>query len=447
MINDYINYHKLIQTAAQDALIELQDSPKAVFEADENHSIKVNSQQNIFIEGDNITALKLLLPQYENRIKMIYIDPPYNTGSEFVFNDNYRIKSRSKSRCNSDTDSFNQAVRFHLPWISMMLPRLLLSRNFLSSDGIIFISIDDNEIHNLKTIMNLCFGEENFLAQMVRQTLRGGTGPSSKIRINHDYVLVYAKNKDTCQTGYEETQGEPLNLTDEKGPYRKGRELNKWGAGSRREDNPAMFFPIKGPGGVEVFPIRNDGSEGRWRWGRQKMQKAMENDDLIFQPREDGTYIVFEKIRSSAPRKKAFTSIIKNVGDNAAGTEDLKKLFDGVSPMDFPKPVSLLMHLIKIGSVNPDDIIMDFFAGSGTTAEAVLRQNLKDRGRRKFILVQASKPVHKRSKAKQLGFNTIADICRERIKRVLEVIQNDPQYPFEGKILSFDDFKIKDKCE
>lgn len=400
--------------------------PGGRLEAVESQSVNFNHTENLFIRGDNLEALKLLQGGFRGRVKMIYIDPPYNTGHDFVYKDRYRGSNRIEG---NDGEPFARNLakggRRHSDWLSMMYPRMILAREFLTDDGVIFISIDDNEIHVLTLIMNEIFGEENFLAGMIRQTVKGGTGPASRIRTNHDYILTYAGDIEKCRLGARELKGEPLDRTDEKGPYRKGRELNKWGADSRREDNPGMFFPINGPGGEEVYPIRNDGSEGRWRWGKEKLAAAVSRGEVLFEPRGDGTYIVYEKIRSEKPRRQAHTSLMKGVGQNADGTDDLKKLFDGKCPLHFPKPVSLLRQLLEMGSSGKEDIILDFFAGSGTTAQAVLEMNREDGGQRKFILVQSPDPVPKKTLAGKMGFETISGLCAERIRRAIKNLEEE----------------------
>jgi adenine-specific DNA-methyltransferase len=225
--------------------------------------------------------------------------------------------------------------------------------------------------------------------------------------------------------GKQSVDAQPLNQQDEKGLYRKGRELNKWGAGSYRADRPTMFFPIPGPNGEEVFPIRSDGSEGRWRLGRPAMMQIVADGDALFEKRDDGTYIVFEKIRSDAPRQKSYRTLLNDAGTSADGTAILKELFGGKSPFDFPKPIRLSSKLIEISGVDEDDIILDFFSGSCTTAHALLDLNKKDGGNRKFIMVQLPEPCDESSEAFKAGYKTIADIGKERIRRVIKKIEED----------------------
>jgi len=229
---------------------------------------------NLIIHGDNLEALKALLPRYAGKVKCIYIDPPYNTGNEgWAYNDNLRapfIKEWLGKTVGADD------LERHDKWLCMMMPRLILLRELLAEDGAIFVSIDDYETHHARVQLNEVFGEQNFIACLIRQGIKGGTGPTDEIRKAHDYVLAYAKDRSETALGSLELSA--LDQSDARGAFRKGRELNKWGAASRREDSPSMWFPIPGPGGQEVYPVRNDGSQGRWRWGKKnccaQLQKA-----------------------------------------------------------------------------------------------------------------------------------------------------------------------------
>lgn len=259
-----------------------------------------DAPNHILIEGDNLEALATLAYTHAGKIDVIYIDPPYNTGNEdFVYNDNY---------VNSDDDYK------HSMWLSFMKRRLRIAKKLLSDRGVIFISIDDNEIANLTLLCNdkELFGEHNHIATICRQAIKGGSR-ATNIKTVHDYILIYAKRFESLNqfTG-EEKEQILLELFDEKGAYTKGRELNKWGAGSRREDSPSMWFPIQGPNGIEVYPIRNDGSEGRWRWGKKKLSKAVADNDVIFEVRENGTYIAYEKVRSQKTTTKQFNGAAPN---------------------------------------------------------------------------------------------------------------------------------------
>ena len=332
-----------------------------------------DAPNHILIEGDNLEALTALSYTHEGKIDVIYIDPPYNTGNkDFVYNDSY-----------VDTeDSYR-----HSKWLSFMSKRIRITKRLLSDKGVIFISIDDNEQANLKLLCDEVFGSQNMIATICRQAIKGGSR-ALNLKTVHDYVLAYAKSFDFMQpfTG-EEKEEISLELYDEKGPYTKGRELNKWGAGSRREDSPSMWFPIPGPNGVSVYPIRNDGSEGRWRWGKKKLLKAVEDGDVIFEMRDNGYYIAYEKVRSMKSTTKQFTSWFSDNYINAKGSEPLKNIFNTLmSVFTYAKPVELIHDLVFMSN-QPNGAVLDFFAGSGTTLHATMQLNAEDGGHRQCILV------------------------------------------------------------
>lgn len=333
-----------------------------------------DAPNHILIEGDNLEALATLAYTHAGKIDVIYIDPPYNTGNkDFVYNDSY-IDSEDSYR--------------HSKWLSFMSRRLRIAKKLLSNHGVVFISIDDNELANLTLLCNDkgLFGEPNHIATICRQAIKGGSR-AANIKTVHDYVLVYAKCIESLNqfTG-EEKEQISLELCDERGPYSKGRELNKWGAGSRREDSPSMWFPIPGPNNEDIYPIRNDGSDGRWRWGKKKLLKAVEDNDVIFEQRENGTYIVYEKVRSQKSTTKQFTTWFNDNYINAKGSEAVKAIFQTLmSVFTYAKPVDLVKDLMFMSNF-PNGTILDFFAGSGTTLHAVMQLNAEDGGKRQCIL-------------------------------------------------------------
>ena len=395
-----------------------------------------DNTQNLYIEGDNLDVLKVLRETYLGKVKMIYIDPPYNTGNDFVYNDDFaQGKEEFEQSSGLFDEEGNQTIdpmqrntesngRFHTDWLNMIYPRLKVARDLLTDDGVIFISIDDNEIENLCKIGDELFGDCNRIAYITREAIRGGS-KSRNIRNVNDFILCYAKNINLVEFGGIETDGITLNLEDEHGKYAKGRELNKWGAGSRREDSPSMYYPIPGPNGEDVYPIRNDGSEGRWRLGRQKMFDLLKADNAIFEQRADGTYIVYEKLRDDSVRIKQFTTLFLQDYLNSAGTEELKTIFCGERAIfDFSKPSSLIKSLLILN--NSDDcIILDFFSGSATTAHAVMQLNAEDGGNRKFIMVQLPEKTDEKSEAYKAGYKNICEIGKERIRRAGKKIKEE----------------------
>lgn len=419
----------------KDVLKLIQAPSDATLKPCREESINFDTTENLFIEGENLEVLKLLQKSYHGKVKMIYIDPPYNTGKEFIYSDNFTEPLATylayAGLADSDGKKFSTNTanegRFHTKWLNMMYPRLYLARNLLRDDGVIFISIDDNEVNNLRKLCDEIFGEDNFVCQFTREAIKGGS-ISKFVRETHDYILVFAKNLDNLEFAGYEKEEVVLNLKDNKGPYAKGRELNKWGADSRREDSPGMWFLINGPNNEKIYPIRNDGSEGRWRLGKQKMEELVESGDIIFEKRENGSYIAYEKIRGNKNKYTQFITILKDKYINARAAEDLKTIFDKEkSIFDFSKPYALIKDLLILANTsNSDsDIILDFFAGSSTTAHAVLDLNKQDGGNRKFILVQLPEPCSSGSEAFKAGYKTIADIGKERIRRVINRLNID----------------------
>lgn len=352
---------------------------------------------NKIIQGDNLEALKALLPQYEGRVKCIYIDPPYNTGEErWVYNDNVN-DPKINEWLGEVVGKEGEDLSRHDKWLCMMYPRLKLLHRLLADDGVIAVSINDHELFNLGEIMNEIFGARNRLACSPWRSEPSGGKDKTVLRTGHEYILFYCKG-DQSNLNKEEKSTGVLNLRDALGPYRKGRELRKWGATSARSDRPNMWFGIKAPNGEVVFPYKNDGTEGYWRWGNSHeiMTEILRNPDAahweecdydegISVNGQSKRWVPFEKIRNA---KKSFgwNSWLDGYGTNSDATAILKKIF-GTKIFDTPKPLSLIEWIV---SLHEDDnaIILDSFAGSGTTAHAVLNMNKADGCNRKFILVE-----------------------------------------------------------
>lgn len=389
--------------------------------------------ENLYIEGDNLDVLKLLRETYLGKVKMIYIDPPYNTGGDFIYNDKFAAEKgeymansgQFDEEGNRMTPNLESNGRFHTDWLNMIYPRLKVAKDLLADDGVIFISIDDNEIENLKKICNEIFGENNFICVYVWQSKKGGGSDNSTVVSEHEYILCYAKViSSEHNLNRILIDAEPLDREDERGKYRRGRELNKWGANSRREDRPTMFFPIQGPNKEEVYPIRNDGAEGCWRWGRDKMLSAVENKNVEFVARDNGTYIVYEKIRDSEPRLKPYRTLLDDVGITADGSKLIKTIFDDLKVFDFPKPTDLIKKILEMGC-SKNGLILDFFSGSATTAHAVMQLNAEDGGKRKFIMVQLPEACAENSEAYKAGYKNVCEIGKERIRRAGKKIKEE----------------------
>ena len=397
-----------------------QDVPFRVLERkysfDENgqHS-EDNGSENMIIRGDNLEALKALLPRYEGRVKCIYIDPPYNTGNEgWVYNDNVN-DPKIKKWLGKVVGKEGEDLTRHDKWLCMMYPRLKILHKLLANDGIIAVSINDNELFNLGAIMNEIFGSFNRLACAPLRSEPSGGKDKTVLRTGHEYILFYTKGDVSNLCKEEKSTGE-LNLKDKKGAYRKGRELRKWGATSDRADRPNLWFGIKTPSGEIAYPYKNDGSEGYWRWSRDNagmvnILKDPESAHWEYSPYDEGVtvkgethrWVPYEKIRDS---KKSFgwNSWLDGYGTNADGTAVIKAIF-GSKIFDTPKPLSLIEWIVSLHG-DENAIILDSFAGSGTTAHAVLNMNKDDGGHRKFILVEM--------------MDYADSITAERVKRVIK---------------------------
>lgn len=409
-------------------------------------SVDFDTTENLYIEGDNLEVLKLLQETYLGKIKMIYIDPPYNTGNDFVYNDEFGIRSEEWNGISGNYDADgNQIVgalernteangRFHTDWLNMLYPRLKLAKDLLRDDGVIFISIDDNEVENLKKVCGEVFGEGNFVA-IINWKGRGGRQDSKYYAAVHEYILCYAKQREYFVAGEEIKSGDVYPKYDkEKGRYYKTQLLRKWGSNSRREDRPNLFYPITAPDGTEVYPVvavRDsqrpsicEKIDGCWRHGASTMEKNIKNGLVEFVKQDDGTWIPYEKIFApleGEEKTKKYTTWIDETNDGAKGIKDLF----GSTVFDYPQSPNLLVRFLKMAGVESGDIILDFFSGSATTAHAVMQLNAEDGGHRKFIMVQLPEKCDEKSEAYKAGYKTICEIGKERIRRAGKKIREE----------------------
>ena len=409
-------------------------------------SVDFDTTENLYIEGDNLEVRKLLQETYLGKIKMIYIDPPYNTGNDFVYNDEFGIRSEEWNGISGNYDADgNQIVgalernteangRFHTDWLNMLYPRLKLAKDLLRDDGVIFISIDDNEVENLKKVCGEVFGEGNFVA-IINWKGRGGRQDSKYYAAVHEYILCYAKQREYFVAGEEIKSGDVYPKYDkEKGRYYKTQLLRKWGSNSRREDRPNLFYPITAPDGTEVYPVvavRDsqrpsicEKIDGCWRHGASTMEKNIKNGLVEFVKQDDGTWIPYEKIFApleGEEKTKKYTTWIDETNDGAKGIKDLF----GSTVFDYPKSPNLLVRFLKMAGVESGDIILDFFSGSATTAHAVIQLNAEDGGHRKFIMVQLPEKCDEKSEAYKAGYKTICEIGKERIRRAGKKIREE----------------------
>lgn len=402
---------------------------------DEEHNAKpenVNSE-NIYISGDNLDGLKHLLKSYSPRVKCIYIDPPYNTGSDgFVYNDSFNFSVEELSKKLSITEGQAQRVldltkrgsASHSAWLMFMYPRLLLARDLLADDGVIFISIDSNELSNLKLLCDDVFGEENALTVITRAT-GTPTGGGFDIFVNEtDYVVGYARNAVKVKIFGLEMSDEDAsiyNKTDEDGQRYLTRTLRRTGGEDRREDRPTMYYPVIAPDGTEVFPVGPTGYESRWICGYDTYLDLLE-DGMIEWEKQGETWTVYQRFYLEG-RQKQPGNLWTTIEGNKKATRQIRTLFDTKKVFETAKPLELLTKLISL-SCEADDYIVDFFSGSATTSHAVLQLNSTDKGTRKFIAVQWAESVREGSEADKAGYSTIDQIGIERIKRAARAIRD-----------------------
>ncbi len=385
---------------------------------------------NIFVEGDNLEVLKLLQKSYAGRIKLIYIDPPYNTGNDLIYPDDFSepLEAYLKRTGASDeegklrTTNSRANGRFHSNWLSMVYPRLLLARQLLRDDGSIFISIDDNEVHHLRQIMNEIFGEENFLGCIVRATGTTTGQDSSRFGNSFDYVLAYAKSEKFELGGFPLTEEDEARFSeeDEKGKY-SVLQMRKTGNADRREDRPSMYYPVIDPDGNDVYPIGPGGYESRWRFGLQTYEQYRIQNLIVWKKRTaNGKEVWAPYVKFYLEgREKRPSPLWTDIEGNKKATIELKEIL-GDKVFDNPKPTQLIRKILEITTEkDKGDIILDFFAGSCTTAHAIIEQNELDDGDRKYICVQMAERVLEGTPAHKAGYRTIDEIGLQRICKLL----------------------------
>lgn len=409
---------------------------------DDVRSVNPNESENLIIEGENLEVLKLLSDSYREQIKCIYIDPPYNTGKDFVYSDNYTEDKKPyweqtgvtengvKIDTNIDSDG-----RYHSNWLNMMYSRLLLSRTMLKPEGVIFISLDENEIHHLRKLCDEVFGEQNFISCITVVSNPRGRDYGGVAKM-HEYIMVYIKSEDSEINDLNEPD-KVFPFTDSISGYEL-RELRNRNIAFNSENRPNLYYPFyinpnnqdenglyeiglePKEGWIELYPKESQGFKTVWRWGKPKALENI-NINIAGKEMEDEGFQIVEKYRK---KTKMARSVWWDKEDNTEkGTLLVKSLFDGKKVMDFPKPVEMIQKIIEMGtSPDSNDIILDFFGGSGTTAQAVMQQNQIDNGNRKFILVQLPEIPEEKSAAYKAGYRKISDITIERNKRAIAKI-------------------------
>ncbi|MCI5839451.1 MAG: site-specific DNA-methyltransferase [Peptoniphilaceae bacterium] len=400
---------------------------------EENQKEENKNSENLYIIGDNIDALKHLLGSYSGKIKCIYIDPPYNTGSDgFVYPDNFSFDAKKLAdMIGIEEEEAERIINLkgkssHSAWLTFMYPRLILARELLSDDGVIFISIDDNEQANLKLMCDEVFGEENLVDTLIWKGKGGGQDSTFFVK-TYEYILCYSRNISEFKLSTYEIEEDDKNYIyyDEERKLKYKRQLaRKWGSNARREDRPNLYFPVIAPDGTEVYPHLPDGTSGSWRHNKLRLQLEIKNGEFEFVKNNDNEWILYQKIFASKNGKKSkkFTNIIDDA-PAGAGTKSIKDLFEGNAYFDYPKPVTLIKKLISM--IDDEFIILDFFSGSATTAHAVMELNAEDGGNRKYILVQLPEQIKEDKPAYKAGYKTIDEIGRERIRRAAKKIKEE----------------------
>ena len=401
-----------------------------------------DTTQNLYIEGDNLEVLKLLQKSYHKKVKMIYIDPPYNTGKDFVYKDNFRDNIKNYMQITGQVDSEGNRLstnsetngRYHSDWLNMMYPRLKLARNLLKDDGVIFISIDDNEVANLRKLCDEIFGEDNFVAEFVWQKKKGGGNDSKYVATEHEYLLMFAKNKSKLPNLFQNFDAEYEKR------YSEEDEFGKYFWDTFKRKSGKQYYPITCPDGT-ILQFDENGNPLSWLRSEARFYEDLKNNEIKFE-KNNSSWSVFFKQRK--PEGKTPRSLLTNYGTTSNGSSEILELFKK-DLFENPKPIQLLTLIVEIG-VKQNDIILDFFSGSATTAHAVMKLNSEDGGNRKFICVQLPETTDEKSEAFKAGYKNICKIGKERIRRAGEKVKSESgksELDIGFKVLKLDSSNIK----
>lgn len=398
-------------------------------------SLNWDTTQNVYIEGDNLRVLKLLQKSYMGKVKMIYIDPPYNTGNDFVYHDDFSRSATEENLAAGNIDEEgnrfrvnpNTNGRFHSDWCSMMLSRLLVAHSLLAEDGVIFISIDDNEVHNLRKICDEVFGAKNFKSLSIVMNNRGGRDYGG-IALQHDYLLIYGKSESAMLNLIEE-KDKQFQYVDGEGGFTL-MELRNRNVKFNSDNRPNLYYPFyvnpekvddnglmeislePTTGFIEVYPAKSQGIQTVWRWGKEEKARSALNKEIFGKANKNGGYMIVQKYRKVTKMQRSIWDEKEFV--NERGTEAIKDFF-GAAFFDYPKSPYTIKRVLELGT-SPDSLVLDFFSGSGTTAHAVMQLNAEDGGNRKYICVQLPEETPEKSEARKAGYTTIPEIAKERIR-------------------------------
>ena len=475
LLSDYVSEgdetYEFTWVGKKASIVEANKSIRKTLRPYPEESVNWDTTENLYIEGDNLDVLKLLQESYLSKVKLIYIDPPYNTGNDFIYRDDFKISNEEYdeesgaydlegNRLFKNTDTNG---RFHSDWCSMLYPRLMLARNMLSDDGAIFVSIDEHEIDNCLKILDDVFGRSNRVGVIVVKSNPRGSMSIGEIANLHEYLAIYSKNvmkTDIIGHKLSEEMTSEYKYHDNNGNYRL-LGLRMRGGFWRRSERPNLFFPIyvnpldgtvsltkSGTYSEEAIPVQPSTMEdGTWRWSSEKIKA--ESHLLVGKKIKRGdseVWDIYQKDyydREGGRRTKAKSIWDASEINYQNGTAEIKNLF-GKSIFDYSKPVYLLSQVIEMIGMNDNDIIMDFFSGSATTAHAVIQSNAEDGIKRKFIMIQLPEECEKKTEAYKMGYNTICEIGKERIRRAGLKIKKDSPLTTENLDIGFRVFKLDD---
>lgn len=442
------------------AIVEANKPIRKTLRPCKEESVNWDTTENLYIEGENLEVLKLLQESYLGAIKMIYIDPPYNTGNDFIYRDDFKqsvedyeedlgVYDEDGNRMFKNTDSNG---RFHSDWCSMMYSRLMLARNLLSEDGVMFISIDDNEQGNLKKLCDEVFGADNFIATIVVQN-DARIRPYDSLSITHEYLYVYRKS-DKYHSNILANSNKKFPYKDENGGFEL-YELRNRNSDFNINNRPNLYYPFwvnpnncdenglyeialeEHEGWIEFYPQESQGIKTVWRWGKEKAQENL--NTVIFGRKATGGWQVVKKYRDTVYSLNSVWNDSKFSSDR--GTLEFKKYFNNKRVFTFPKPIDLIQQCAEL-STSKDSIILDFFSGSASTAHAIIKQNALDGGKRKFIMVQLQEKTEEKSEAVKAGYENICEIGKERIRRAGRKIKEDSPLTTEILDTGFRVFKL-----
>ena len=446
----------------KEAIVEANKPIRKTLRPCPEESVDWDNTENLYIEGDNLEVLKLLQESYLGKIKMIYIDPPYNTGSDFIYKDNFKIKKKEYEEALGEIDEDGNRIqkntdsngRFHSDWCSMIYSRLLLSRNLLRDDGVIFISIDDCEVENLKKICDEVFGANNFIAQLIWQNKKGGGNDSKYIAVEHEYIISYARNKELLEEFYESYSQKYIKR------YKEKDEIGRYYWDTFKRKSGKQYYPIECPDGT-ILEYDEDGNAISWLRSKNRFNEDIKKGEIRIIKNKNKWSVQFkQRIPKGKTPRSIFTTntVIDNKGTTSTGAGNVYEYFKK-DVFSNPKPVELIKFLLGFG-MTKDDIVLDFFSGSGTTAEAVFRSNLEGE-KYKFILVQVKEDIDLKrvggdANAKRIITNAISildelekphvisELAKERIRRVGVNIRKENPLIAQSLDLGFRVMKLDD---